>query len=84
MLLVAFLLFVAPDFLLLLCIMIANVMGMVSDMMEVSQQDPCAPLLPLGVAQIHKRASAMNTEHHLSFPGSLGPDGTQDIQYLSL
>ena len=84
LLLVAFLLFVAPDLLLLLRITIANVMGMVSDAMEVSQQDPRAPLLPLGIAQIHKRASAMNTERHLPFPGSLGPDSTRDIQYLSL
>ena len=84
LLLVALLLFVAPDLLLLLRITIANVIGMVSDAMEVSQQDPLAPLLPLGIAQIHKRASAMNKERQLPFPGSLGPDGTRDIWYLTL
>ena len=83
LLLVALLLFVAPD-LLLLRITIANVIGMVSDAMEVSQQDPLAPLLLLGIAQIHKRASAMNKERQLPFPGSLGPDGTRDIRYLAL
>ena len=35
---VAFLLLVAPDLLVLLCITIANIIGMVSDVIEVSQQ----------------------------------------------
>ena len=84
LLLVAFLLLVTPDLLVLLHITVANVIGMVSDAMEVSQQEPRAPLFPLGVAQIHKRASAMNTDRQLPFPGSLSPDGTQDICYLAL
>ena len=81
---VAFLLLVTPDLLVLLRITIANVIGMVSDAIEASQQGSRATLLPLDVAQIHKRASAMNTECHLPFPGSLSPDGTRDMRYLAL
>ena len=82
--LVAFLLLVASDLLVVLCITITNVIGMVSDVIEVSQQGSRATLLPLDAAQIHKRASAMNTECQLPFPGSLSFDGTRDIQYLAL
>jgi len=82
-LLLAFLLLIAPDLLVLFRIAIANVIGMVSDTMEVSQQEPRAPLLPVGVAQIHKQVSAMNQEQ-LPFPGSLGHDGTREVQYLTL
>ena len=57
---------------------------MVSDVIEVSQQGSRATLLPLDAAQIYKRASAMNTECQLPFPGSLGPDSIRDIQYLAL
>jgi hypothetical protein len=74
-LLLAFFVLIAPDLLVLLRIVITNIFGMVSDAMEVSQQEPCAPLFPIGVPQIHKWASAMNKEQ-LPFPRSLGHDGT--------
>ncbi|KIJ96168.1 hypothetical protein K443DRAFT_134218 [Laccaria amethystina LaAM-08-1] len=68
---VIFLFLVAPDLFLLLRVAIAKITGMVSDAMEVSQPDSRAPLLPLSVTQIHKRASTMN-EKGLPFPGSDG------------
>ena len=71
------------DLLLLLRVAIANVIGMVSDAMEVPQPEPRAPLLSLGIALIHKWASAMNQEQ-LPFPGSLGPDETREVRYLTL
>ncbi|KIK05050.1 hypothetical protein K443DRAFT_643734, partial [Laccaria amethystina LaAM-08-1] len=52
LLFLTFILLVTPDLLLLLHIAISNVIVMVSDAMEVSQPEPCSPLLPLGITQI--------------------------------